>query len=150
MYTGRPLPGSAAAAAQPDDGGLGLLQAGDSPRLRSAWAVSRGAACEITTVGAMRTSPRPAAAGGVEQFQQGRLVLALDEAGGGAHPEPGMARGGVFDEVLQGLRDGGGRMLAQEVQHGRGVLAGVEGPADRGDGEAVDGGRTLAFGDRPW
>ena len=35
---------------------------------------------------------------------------------------------------------------AQEVQHGRGVLPGVEGPPDRGDGEPVDGGRALAFG----
>ena len=36
---------------------------GDSPRPRRTWAVSRGAAWEISTVGAMRTSPRPAAAG---------------------------------------------------------------------------------------
>ena len=123
---------------------------GTRPRLRRTWAVSRGAACETTTVGAMRTSPRPEAAGALSSSSRAVSSSLWMKLGRGPHPEPGVAGGGVFDEVLQRLRDGGGRVLAQEVQHRRGVLAGVEGPPDRGDGETVDGGRSLAFGRRPW
>ncbi len=85
-------------------------------------------------------------AGSVEQFQQGRFVVALDEARGSAHPQPGMAGGGVLDQVLQRLRDRRGRVQAQELQHGLGILARVERAPDRGDREPVDRGRALAFG----
>ena len=119
---------------------------GTGPGLRSTWAVSRGAACEITTVGAMRTSPRPAAAGALSRSSRA-VSSSLWMKLAAAPTRSRRWRAAVSSiRYCERLRDGGGRMLAQEVQHRRGVLAGVEGPADRCDGEAVDGCRPLAFG----
>ena len=97
-------------------------------------------------MGAIRTRPRLGRTGRVEQFQEGGFVVALDEARGGAHPQPGVAGGRVLDQVLQRLRDRRRRVQAEEVQHRLGVLAGVERPPDRGHRETVDRGGTLALG----
>ncbi len=80
-----------------------------------------------------------------EQHGQSVFVLAAQVAAGRADPKRSVPGGGVSDQVDQRLWDLGGRVFFQEAQDGGAVAAGVEGAADGGGGEAVSGGRALAF-----
>ncbi len=147
LYTGRaPAPATGAVRFSRTTAESGSSTAGESPSPRSTSAVCRGGAWEIRTVGAIRTRFSEAAAASPASSTSAAsssLWMKLPAAPTRSFP---CRCGSVLDEVLQRLRNGGGRVPSEEVQDGGGVLSRVQGPPDGLHGEPVDGGRTLPFG----
>ena len=93
----------------------------------------------MTTVGAIRRSPRDAACGCAQQLGQRGLVVGAEEGLGVTDPDGPVGAGGVVDEVRQRLGDRGpGDVGHERVQLGRGP-ADVERATYGLGGEPVDG-----------
>ena len=93
----------------------------------------------MTTVGAIRRSPRDAACGCASSSDERGLVVGPEERLGVTDPDGPVGAGGVVDEVRQRLGDRGPRDVGHErVQLGRGP-ADVERATYGLGGEPVDG-----------